>query len=68
MSEERRREYDHEGLSMIGVLPPHHTAADSRFLEVWLPSGAENKEMKRFILCTLISITFTVAYSVLYYV
>ena len=54
MSEERRHEYGHVGLSVTGVLPPHHIAADSRFLEVWLLSGAENNEMKHFILITLI--------------
>jgi hypothetical protein len=50
MSEVRRHGYDHEGLSVIGVLPPHHIAVDSRFLEVWLLSGAENNEMKHFII------------------
>jgi len=54
MSEVRRHEYDHEGLSVTGVLPPHHTAADSRFLEVWLLSGAENSEMKHCIIIMLI--------------
>jgi len=54
MSEERRHEYGHEGLSVTGALPPHHIAADSRFLEVWLLSGAENNEIKHFIIIMLI--------------
>jgi len=54
MSEERRHEYDREGLSATGALPPHRIAAGSRFLEVWLLSGAENNEMKHFIIIMLI--------------
>ena len=54
MSEVRRHEYDHEGLSVTGALLPHHIAADSRFLEGWLPSGAENNKMKHFIIIMLL--------------
>jgi hypothetical protein len=54
MSGARRHGYDHEGLSVTEALLPHHTAADSHYLEVWLPSGAANNKMKHFLLIMLL--------------